>query len=100
AKFLFEAPREAPETTDVEYPLLLLTGRGTSAQWHTQTRTGKSAVLRQLHPEKIYVEINSRDATRFGIRPQQMVEVRSRRGKLAARVFITDTVQPGHVFIP
>jgi assimilatory nitrate reductase catalytic subunit len=100
AKFLFEAPHEAPETTNAEYPLLLLTGRGTSAQWHTQTRTGKSAVLRQLHPEKNYVEINSRDATPLGIRPQQMVEVRSRRGKLAARAFITDTVQPGHVFIP
>jgi assimilatory nitrate reductase catalytic subunit len=78
----------------------LLTGRGTSAQWHTQTRTGKSAVLRQLHPENIYVEINPRDAARLGIRPQQMVEVRSRRGKLTARAFVTGTVQPGHVFIP
>jgi assimilatory nitrate reductase catalytic subunit len=100
AKFLFETPREPPETTDAEYPLLLLTGRGTSAQWHTQTRTSKSAVLRQLHPQRIYVEINSRDAARLGIRPQQMVEVRSRRGKLIARAFITETVQPGHIFIP
>jgi assimilatory nitrate reductase catalytic subunit len=78
----------------------LLTGRGTSAQWHTQTRTGKSAVLRQLHPEKIYAEINPRDAGRLGIRAQQMIEVRSRRGKLTARAFVTGTVQPGHVFIP
>jgi len=100
AKFMFEAPREAPEITDAEYPLLLLTGRGTSAQWHTQTRTGKSGVLRQLYPEKIYVEINSRDAARLGIRPHQMVKVRSRRGKLTARAFITNTVQPGHIFIP
>ena len=100
AKFLFEAPREAPETTDAEYPLLLLTGRGTSAQWHTQTRTGKSGVLRQLYPEKIYVEINPRDASRLHIRPQQTVEVRSRRGKLTARAFVTATVQPGQIFIP
>ena len=100
AKFMFEAPREAPEITDTEYPLFLLTGRGTSAQWHTQTRTGKSGVLRQLYPEKIYVEINPRDASRLGIRPQQMVEVRSRRGKLTARAYVTGTVQPGHIFIP
>jgi assimilatory nitrate reductase catalytic subunit len=100
AKFIFETPREAPETTDVEYPLLLLTGRGTSAQWHTQTRTGKSGVLRQLYPEKIYIEINPRDASRLRIRPQQMVEVRSRRGRLTARAFVTGTVQPGHFFIP
>jgi len=26
--------------------VVLLTGRGTASQWHTQTRTGKSAVLR------------------------------------------------------
>ncbi len=100
AKFIFEAPREAPEVIDAEYPLLLLTGRGTSAQWHTQTRTGKSAVLRQLHPGRIYAEINPRDAARLGIRPQQTIEVRSRRGKLSARAFVTGTVQPGHVFIP
>jgi assimilatory nitrate reductase catalytic subunit len=100
ARFMFEEPRDVPEATDAEYPLLLLTGRGTSAQWHTQTRTGKSAVLRQLHPEKVYIEINSRDAARLGVRPQQMVRVRSRRGALLARAFVTDTVQPGHVFIP
>jgi anaerobic selenocysteine-containing dehydrogenase len=100
AKFLFEAPREAPESTDSEFPLLLLTGRGTSAQWHTQTRTGKSGVLRQLYPENIYVEINPRDATRLGIRSQQMVEVRSRRGRVLASAFVTGTVQPGQIFIP
>jgi len=100
AKFMFEEPRESPEITDAEYPLLLLTGRGTSAQWHTQTRTGKSAVLRQLHPKKIYAEINPRDARLLHIRPQQVIEVRSRRGKLTARAFVTGTVQPGQVFIP
>jgi len=66
AKFLFEAPRDVPEITDVEYPFILLTGRGTSSQWHTQTRTGKSAVLRKLYPDQIYVEINPADAKRLG----------------------------------
>ena len=53
AKFLFEIPREVPEPTDFDYPFVLLTGRGTSSQWHTQTRTGKSAVLRKLYPDQI-----------------------------------------------
>ena len=100
AKFLFEPPREAPEVTDTEYPLLLLTGRGTSAQWHTQTRTGKSAVLRKLYPENIYIEINPADAQRLGIRARQMVSVCSRRATITATAFITATVQPGQVFIP
>ena len=62
AKFLFEAPRDMPEPPDEEYPFLLLTGRGTSSQWHTQTRTGKSAVLKKLYPDHIYVEMNPLDA--------------------------------------
>ena len=53
-----------------------------------------------MYPENIYVEINPRDAARLGIRAQQMVEVRSRRGKLMASAFVTGTVQPGQVFIP
>ncbi|HYY29611.1 MAG TPA: molybdopterin-dependent oxidoreductase, partial [Chthoniobacterales bacterium] len=67
ARFLFEAPRVAPEVPDARYPFLLLTGRGTSSQWHTQTRTGKSAVLRKLYPDGIYVEMNSQDADSLGI---------------------------------
>ncbi|MBC8115211.1 MAG: molybdopterin-dependent oxidoreductase, partial [Candidatus Saccharimonas sp.] len=55
AKFLFEAPRPMPEPPSAEYPFILLTGRGTAAQWHTQTRTGKSAVLRKLSPQSVYV---------------------------------------------
>ena len=100
AKFIFSAPAKMPEPPDPEYSFLLLTGRGTSAQWHTQTRTGKSAVLRQLYPENIYVEINPADAARAGIKPGSRVEVASRRGKLFACAFVTGTVAARQVFIP
>ena len=80
--------------------MLLLTGRGTASQWHTQTRTSKSAVLRKLYPAEIYVEINPTDARRIGIKPEQRVVVESQRGSLVARAFITYTVQPGQVFLP
>jgi assimilatory nitrate reductase catalytic subunit len=100
AKFLFESPREAPELPDTEYPFVLLTGRGTSSQWHTQTRTGKSAVLRKLCPEEIYVEMNPLDAASHGIEANQKVLIASRRAKIAATVFITNTVQAGQLFVP
>jgi predicted molibdopterin-dependent oxidoreductase YjgC len=58
ARFLFDPPREMPEKLDDEYPFLLLTGRGTSLQWRTNTRTEKSDVLRKLYPKRCYVEIN------------------------------------------
>lgn len=100
AKFLFEAPRPMPEPPSKDYPLILLTGRGTAVQWHTQTRTGKSAVLRKLAPQSIYVEINPGDASQLGIRPQDWVTVESQRGQVRARAFVTNTVQVGQVFIP
>jgi anaerobic selenocysteine-containing dehydrogenase len=100
ARFLFETPRDVPEPTDKEYPFELLTGRGTSSQWHTQTRTGKSAVLKKLYPDHIYVEMNSLDAETLSIEANQKVLIASRRGQVTATAFITNTVQAGQLFIP
>lgn len=100
ARFLFENPRSMPEPPTPAYPLLLITGRGTAAQWHTQTRTGKSAVLRKLSPENPYVELNPTDARRLGIAQNGQVTVESQRGSLSARAYITPGVAAGQVFIP
>ena len=99
ARFCFEAPRALPEPTDEAYPLLLLTGRGSSSQWHTQTRTSKSPVLRKLHRDECSVEIHPKDAARVGIEAEEWVRVRSRRGVLEARALVRETVREGELFI-
>jgi assimilatory nitrate reductase catalytic subunit len=100
ARFLFDQPAPLPEPPSQGYPLLLLTGRGTVAQWHTQTRTSKSAVLRKLYPADLYIEINPADARRAGIKPNDRVIVESQRGSLVAKAFVTHTIRPGQVFLP
>jgi assimilatory nitrate reductase catalytic subunit len=100
AKLLFEDPRPVPEETSDAYPLVLLTGRGTSAQWHTQTRTAKSEVLKKLYSEDPYVELNPKDARTLGISPNQWVIVESRRGQMRARAYITPIVAVGQAFVP
>jgi assimilatory nitrate reductase catalytic subunit len=100
ARLLFEAPQELPEATSSRYPFTLLTGRGTSAQWHTQTRTSKSEVLKRLYSEDIYVEINPKDARELNVVPNQWIFVESRRGKVRARAYITPIVAPRQLFIP
>ena len=100
ARFLYEDPRPFPEPPNDRFPLLLLTGRGSAAQWHTQTRTAKSAVLRKLYPAQVYVEVNPVDARARGIVTSDAVQVESRRGRLAATAFVTRSVQPGHLFVP
>jgi anaerobic selenocysteine-containing dehydrogenase len=90
----------APEQPDKEYPFLLMTGRGTSSQWHTNTRSGKSDVLRKLYPAHCYVEINPRDAENLGIRKNSVVKIVSRRAQIRATAFVTPTIRPGQLFIP
>jgi anaerobic selenocysteine-containing dehydrogenase len=100
ARFLFDQPRPVAEPTDAEFPFVMLTGRGTSAQWHTNTRTGKSAVLRTLYPANAYVEIHPADLARLGLVANKPVAVLSRRGRIECAAVASPSVQPGHVFIP
>jgi assimilatory nitrate reductase catalytic subunit len=100
ARFCYEAPRALPELPTDKYPFLLLTGRGSAAQWHTQTRTAKSAVLRKLYPREPYVEINPQDAAGLGIRTGCLLRVSSQRGELRARALVTPAVQMGQIFLP
>jgi len=100
ARFVWEEPRPVAEPTSKEFPFILLTGRGSSSQWHTQTRTSKSAILRTLYPEKPYVEISPADASALGVAPDEWVLVRSPRGEMEARAYVTPTVAPGQVFVP
>ena len=100
ARFVFDAPARMPEEPNVRYPLLLLTGRGTTAQWHTQTRSGKSAVLRKLAPRELYAEVNPLDARRAKVRPNQWMMIESQRGAIKAKAFVTPAVPVGSVFVP
>jgi predicted molibdopterin-dependent oxidoreductase YjgC len=100
ARFIFDTSRPPAETTSAQFPYVLLTGRGTSAQWHTQTRTSKSAVLRQLYPENVYIEISPGDAEAERLKAGDIARVISRRGSIEAKVVVTATVQPSQLFIP
>ena len=100
ARFIFEAPRRIPESPNDKYPYLLLTGRGTAAQWHTQTRTSKSQTLRQLYPRDIYVELNPDDVADLNVQSGDKVVVASQRGSLMANVVVSPGILPGQAFIP
>jgi len=100
ARLLFEEPRPPGEAADDEFPLTLLTGRGSASQWHTQTRTGKSDVLRKLYPESLVAEVHPLDAEAAGVEPGGTVVVESRRGHVRALVFASATVARGQVFLP
>ncbi len=87
ARFCFGDPRPVREATSRRYPLVLVTGRGSSSQWHTETRTGKSAVLATLHPSGPYLEISPADAAGSAWWPGQDMVVTSARSSMRARAW-------------
>ncbi len=100
ARFVFDPPQEPPHQPSDEFPFVLITGRGSSAQWHTETRTGQSAILRKLHPLRPSMEMHPDDARRIGLRDGATAIVRSPHGSFEVLVKLVPTISEGSVFVP
>lgn len=98
AQFLPRPHRAPRETTDHEFPLILMTGR-LYAHWHTLTRTGKSPKLVQREPSA-FVEVHPDDAAELGLASGQWAELSSRRGLIRLPVKINAGLSRGMVFVP
>lgn len=99
ARFVVSPPVPPPERPDGRYPLVLLTGRGSAADWHTRTRTAKSATLRGLTSEQPTVDLHPSDASAREILDGDEVRVVSRRGSMRAIARVTPTIGEGQVFV-
>ncbi|MCP5141348.1 MAG: molybdopterin-dependent oxidoreductase [Gammaproteobacteria bacterium] len=91
-------PRPPVNATDLDYPLVLNTGR-VRDQWHTMTRTGKSPRLAG-HIAEPYCEIHPLDAARYGIEDRELVRVHSRWGRAVLRVQFSEGQRLGAIFAP
>jgi assimilatory nitrate reductase catalytic subunit len=79
-------------------PLCLNTGR-VRDQWHTMTRTGKSARLGGHRPEPT-LELHFDDAVSRGLQDGDIACVESDWGSGVFVVRISDTLRPGGIFAP
>ena len=100
ARFVVDLPRPPAGRPDARFPLVLLTGRGSTAQWHTQTRTRRSDVLSALGPDEAWVEVHPADAAPLAIDTGDRVRVVSARGSVAAFAVVTEAVGRGRLFMP
>ena len=98
ARFIRVDYREPAEVPDAGYPYVLTTGR-IMQQYQSGNQTRRSRSLRptagtpraELHPDL---------ARRHGIGPDDLVELRTRRGRAVFRAQVTDTIRPDTVFVP
>ncbi|MEM6769962.1 MAG: molybdopterin-dependent oxidoreductase, partial [Bacteroidota bacterium] len=99
ARFLSTSERKprAPEPPSGR-PLILTTGR-IRDQWHTRTRTGKVARLRQ-HIDTPFLEIHPVTAVEYSLKDGQLAIVSSAYGEVRVKVSITNRIRPDVVFLP
>ena len=80
-----------------EYPLRFTTGRSVY-HFHTRTKTGRTPELVAAAPS-VWLEMTTADAAARGVVEGDLVEVRSRRGRIVAPVRLT-AIGAGTVFAP
>ncbi len=98
ARFITVAAHHPASLLDDDFPLALNTGR-IRDQWHTMTRTGRSARL-SGHIYEPFVELHPDDAEHAGIGDGTLVEVSSQQGGIVVRARVTDKQRAGSVFVP
>ena len=90
-------PIKAP-ALPVHAGLVLNTGR-IRDQWHTMTRTSRSAKLNR-HMGEPFLELHPTDAAPLGLGDADLCRVSSDYGQAVLRVLISDKVAPGACFAP
>ncbi|CAG9164643.1 nitrate reductase [Cupriavidus pinatubonensis] len=98
ARFVATRTRAPAHAPDDDYPLILNTGR-VRDQWHTMTRTGKSARLADHLPEP-FVDMHPQDALLCGVGEGKLARVATRWGAMVARVRHGGGIPRGSVFVP
>ena len=91
----YRAPAVAPTP---RYPFILNTGR-IRDQWHTMTRTAKTARL-MSHIAEPFVEVHPSDASRLGLAEACLAKITSPHGSAVVRVLVTDRQRVGSLFVP
>ena len=102
AQFIALTYHPAQQLTSTEFPYVLNSGR-IRDQWHTMTRTGKTAEL-CAHISQPYVAMHSRDAQALNLSDGQLVTLSSQHSAAQPAVImalkIDDKQRPGELFTP
>jgi formate dehydrogenase major subunit len=86
------------ETPDVEYPMILTTGRQLE-HWHTGSMTRRSTVLDSVEPEA-NCSMHPKTIRALGVMPGDLIRLSTRRGRIEIMVRSDRAVSEDMVFLP
>jgi formate dehydrogenase major subunit len=90
--------RPPDEVPDVDYPMVLSTGR-VLEHWHTGSMTRRAGILDALEPEAV-VFLTPRELERLDLEPGDMIRLETRRGAIEVKVRADNDVPVGMIFMP
>jgi formate dehydrogenase major subunit len=90
--------RPPDEVPDMEYPMVLSTGR-VLEHWHTGSMTRRAGVLDELEPEAVAF-LSPRELQRLNLQPGGKLKLETRRGAVELHVRADRDVPVGMVFLP
>ncbi|WP_121627193.1 molybdopterin oxidoreductase family protein [Poseidonibacter antarcticus] len=86
------------EKTNLEYPLILLTGR-TRDQWHSGTKTNLPKTLLRFK-DLDFCEIHPKNAKNLNIKDGDIIKISSIRGEINSKAQLTDRIRIDTIFVP
>ncbi len=89
------APAEVP---DVEYPMILTTGRQLE-HWHTGSMTRRTKVLDAVEPQA-NASLHPKTLRKIGVSPGGYVDIETRRGKISIMARADRSIAEDMVFVP
>ncbi len=98
ARFIATDYVPTAEKPSARYPLHLITGR-LRDQWHGMSRTGLVARLYNHEAEPL-VHMHPDDLARRHLKDGDIVQIKSRQGRIVLKAQATDTVRAGQCFLP
>lgn len=90
--------KPSQELPDEEYPFILMTGR-ILYHYNACAMTARTEGLMDISGEG-FIEINYRDADRLGIKNNERITVKSRRGEITATAHVGRKVSQGETWMP
>ena len=98
AKFTPASVIAPDETPDVDYPMILTTGRQLE-HWHTGSMTRRSKVLDAVEPEA-NCSLHPKTLRKLGVAPGEFVKLTTKRGSIALMARSDRAVSEDMVFLP